>query len=86
MALDHYRHFPADITQPATDAAVVTPSDTEDLVAVPRALVVNGPVKVTTRDGTTLVLPDLGNWQWDLRVSRVFATGGTTATSIVALY
>lgn len=85
MADDPYRNFPGSNTQPATNASVVTPSDSVDLAEVPRALVVDGAVKVTTLDGDTVTLPDLGTWQWDLRVVRVH-DDGTTATNVVALY
>ncbi|HTJ56935.1 MAG TPA: hypothetical protein VL418_05140 [Devosiaceae bacterium] len=84
---DRYQTLAAGLSSPAVGAFLVTPNDATDLPEVTRALIVGpGAVQVTTKDGATLVLPDMGgNWQWDLRVSRVLATG-TTATLVVGLY
>ena len=77
------------VTSPATDAMPVTPSDTTDLAVMTKALRVaatgtGGTVRVITEAGTTRDLPIAAGEQWDVRVSRVLATG-TTATGIWAL-
>lgn len=85
MPTDRWLGAHRQITQPAEGARLITPDDDSDLDAIPRALVVNGAVRVTGMDGVTVTLPDLGTWQWDLRPVRVHATG-TAATVLVALY
>lgn len=76
------------LNSPATDAFLITPDDNADLAKVTRGLVIgtDGAVKVTTKRGTTLVLPTMPQgYIWPLRVKRVFSTGGTTATNLVGL-
>jgi hypothetical protein len=71
---------------PARTAAIVTPDDDNDLPGgVCASLVVDGAVNVTTDRDDTLILPDLGVFEWALYVRRVHATD-TTAANIVALY
>jgi hypothetical protein len=68
-------------------AAVIMPSDTTDLPTVPSGFyAAQGAVKVTTQGGETLVLPDMGGQTfWNLRVTRVLATG-TTPTALLAVW
>jgi hypothetical protein len=74
---------------PAQHAANVTPSDTVDLANNTRYLFVGGAgnIKVTTVGGETLTITGvIAGSVLPLRVKRVFATGGTTATNMVGLY
>jgi hypothetical protein len=72
---------------PADQAAVVTPNDDADLDVTCRALLIGtaGDLRVTTRGGTTLTLPNVPVGLLPLRVKRVFATS-TTADDITALW
>ncbi len=69
--------------------AAVTPSDTVDL---PNSGILYvggaGDIKITAINGGTVVLLGVpaGTWIDRIRVKRVFATGGTTATSILVAY
>jgi hypothetical protein len=74
-------------TDPAQDAAVVTPSDTADQGDV-RGLFVGGDgnVSLVTALGNTVVFTGvLGGSILPVRCTKVRSTG-TTATNIVALY
>jgi hypothetical protein len=77
------------ITEPAANAAAITPNNGADLAANTRGLYVgvSGDVKVdmvTGGTGITFVSLAAGIVH-PLQVKRVYATG-TTATSIVAVY
>ena len=77
------------LTSPAAHAAAVTPSDVADLATPARSLFIGGAgaVKVTTVGGETLTFSGLAAGSiLPVRVKRVFATGGTDATLIVALW
>ena len=85
-AVDPFSAYAPEATNPADDAFPNTPSDTTDLPVMTRALRVSltgtgGTVRVVTRAGATRDLPIAAGEQWDVRVSRVLATG-TTATGI----
>jgi hypothetical protein len=83
---DSYRS-PEDDKSPCVHGALVTPSDSTDLVRASRALYVGGAgnVQVTMFDGASppLVITNLGVGWHPIRVTRVWATN-TTATNIVA--
>nr|ASV43926.1 hypothetical protein [Hot spring virus BHS2] len=73
-----------------TAAKTVTPSDTADLPATARGLLVNGAtsvvnVAVITAQGDDVVLPLASGYAHLISVRRVKATN-TTATSVLALY
>ncbi len=71
----------------ATGGAAVTPSDSEDLAFVARALWVGGAgdVKVATANGDVLVFAGVAAGSvLPVAVKRVYATG-TTATNVLAL-
>lgn len=75
-------------TEPAHDAAAVTPSDSGQLSPVARALYIGagGDVKVTMEGGTDITFAEvLGGTILPVKATKVFATG-TTATDIIALY
>lgn len=64
--------------------AIVTPSDTEDLVNVSQWVYLEsaGTLSVTTRGGETLVTPTLSPGWHLMELNRIHATG-TTATGIM---
>jgi hypothetical protein len=75
-------------TDPADNAAAVTPNDSVDLTNVARALYIGtgGDVKITTAGGDTVTLNDVqGGSILPIRTKRVFSTG-TTASNMVAIY
>ena len=81
--VDTYDSHTASITAPPSHALVVTPSDTEDLPFVSRALYVGGAgdLRVLTQGGQDITYKGLSGTKI-LRVERIFATG-TTATDII---
>lgn len=83
---DPFVNLPVDQDDPCTHAAVVTPSDVDNLGTIPRCLLIGaaGAIKVTTRGGEAVTL-QVQAGILPLRVSRVWSTG-TTATGIVALW
>ena len=74
-------------SQPAVDAIAVTPSDSEDLAAVARALYVGttGNVRLTTHSGRTVTFTSVPVGILPVGASRVWSTG-TTASNIIALW
>lgn len=75
-------------TEPARDAAAVTPSDSAQISRVARALYVggSGDVKLVTEEGNTVTFQDIvAGSILPVKATKVFATG-TTATNIVALF
>lgn len=75
-------------TEPARDAAAVTPSDSAQISPVARALYVggSGDIKLVTQGGTTVTFQDIvAGSILPVRATKVFATD-TTATNIVALF
>jgi hypothetical protein len=87
VAQDTYPGFGGSPAAPHLNAAVVTPDDNNDLpfVAYELLLPAGGAVKLTTKGGQTLVYPSLpAGAIIRVAITRVFATGGTTATSIIA--
>ena len=77
----------ANASNPATDAASVTPDDSNDLARPCRALFIGGAgnLKVDTIDGTTITFTSVPVGVFPLQVKRVHSST-TTATNIVALY
>lgn len=77
------------VTSSARDALAVTPSDSTDLVDIPKAVYVGaaGNLVCTLVDDTTSVtfVGVQAGSILPIRPKRVFATG-TTATSLLALY
>ena len=74
-------------TEPAKNAAAVTPNDSTDLTNVARALYIGvaGDVKVDTLGGDTVTLTAVPVGILPISVTRVYATG-TAATNITALW
>lgn len=87
-ATDAFNTYCNGLDTPATRWFAITPNDSTDLAAKPRALYVGGAGNVAISNGTdasvTLVAVPAGSLL-PLRPDRVLATG-TTATSIVGLY
>lgn len=86
MAIDLFKSFSTSLSAPATRLSVITPSDTEDLTLVTRALCVgeSGLVRVQTLGGDEADLYIAAGVPFPIRVNRVMATG-TTATDIRGL-
>jgi hypothetical protein len=75
-------------TEPASSAAVVTPSDSTSLTFVTRSVFVGGAgnLNVIMRDGSTVLFTGvLAGSMLPIRVQQVLSTS-TTATNIVALW
>lgn len=74
-------------SQPAIDASLVTPSDTEDLSATARALYIGttGNVRLTTVSGRVVTFATVPVGILPVGAQRVWSTG-TTASNIVALW
>ena len=83
---DPFTSYSAGITDPATMAFAVSPSDTIDLAQITRALNVaqSGLVQVQTSGGSTATVFIAAGIAFPIRAARVLATG-TTASGIVGL-
>jgi len=81
---DTFKNHLVGLRDPIAKAEDVTPSDTDDLTLVSRAVYVGTPgtLRVTMRDGGDVTLNAGQGWH-PIRVSRIWSTG-TTATDIVA--
>lgn len=87
MTEPHY-YKPPGLTNPASRAVAVTPSDSVDLVAASRGIWVGtgGNLAVITAGGDTVTVPNVQDGTLvPIRASRVLATG-TTATGLVAMW
>lgn len=85
---DEFASYREGLSDPADNAAAVTPNDSADLTTTARALYigVGGDLKVTLIGSGTITFQSYPSGQWlPCRVSRVFASG-TTATGIVAVW
>lgn len=84
-AIDKSLGFSDTARDPVGIAEAVTPSDSEDLTYVSRALWVGteGNLSVITAGGQTVALANVNVGWHPIRVSRIRSTG-TTATDIVA--
>ena len=83
--MDKYESFGRNILEPPDDAFAITPSDTQDLAVVPRAIYVGtgGDLAVVTAAGTTVTFRNVQAGALIVqRVGRVLATG-TTAADLV---
>lgn len=77
----------ANLDDPYTSAAAVTPHDTNELDYMTRALCIGtaGALKVTMHDGTDVTFAGVPAGVIRIRVKRVFSTG-TVASNITALW
>lgn len=87
-AINKYGPKAKRIESPADDVFLVTPSDTDELTYITKAI----RIASTGTAGNVVVLTDWGNIrtipmtigeQWDISVRKILATG-TTATGIYA--
>jgi hypothetical protein len=86
-ATDTFSRFQTQASDPATNAVLITPSDSEDLATVTRAVYVGGAgdMKVTMQDSGTVLFSGIpAGTTLPIRVSRIWATT-TDATLIIAL-
>lgn len=81
-AVDRFTMMPG-ATGPITMAFAVTPSDSDELPEVTRALYIRtaGAVRVAFCNGAVFTYPYLAAGRHPIRVAKVFQTG-TTATDI----
>ena len=86
MAIDLFKSFSTSLSAPATRLIAITPSDTEDLSHVTRAVCVaeSGVLRVQTLGGDVADFYVAAGVPFPIRVTRVMATG-TTATDIRGL-
>lgn len=86
-ATDNFARQQTLTSDPATNAVLITPSDSTDLVAVTRAVYVGttGNMKVTMQDSGTVLFTGIpAGTTLPIRVSRIWSTT-TTASTIIAL-
>ena len=86
-ATDTFSRFQTQASDPATNAVLVSPNDSEDLATVTRAVYVGGAgdMKVTMQDSGTVLFSCIpADTTLPIRVSRIWATT-TDATFIIAL-
>ena len=87
-AADSFSRFQSSVISPITNAAAVTPHDTNELSYVTRALYVGtgGNVKVQMQDSGTVTFVSVPTGTTlPIRCKKVFATN-TDATDMVALW
>ena len=86
-AIDNFSRQQTLTGDPATNAVLITPNDSTDLVAVTRAVYVGtgGNMKVTMQDSGTVLFTGIPTGTTlPIRVSRIWSTT-TTASTIIAL-
>ncbi|MER2263888.1 spike base protein, RCAP_Rcc01079 family [Methylobacterium oxalidis] len=83
---DDFGSYAPGLHDPIANAAEITPSDTNDLDVVPRALLIGtaGDLKIQMLGGQTVTLKVQATL-YPIRVRRILATG-TTASNIVACW
>lgn len=86
-AIDENAYTPPLKSDPAANAASLTPSDATDLTFVTRGIMVDvaGDLSVRMLGGQTVTFAALASTIYPFRVTRVLATG-TTATGILGLW
>lgn len=84
---DLFAGRPTQLSDPASNVALITPHDTNLLAYTTRAIFwTSGTLKVLTPGASSVILPSsLAGQIVPLRVTKVFATD-TTATEIVGLW
>ena len=86
-ATDNFSRQQTLTSDPATNAVLISPNDSTDLVAVTRAVYVGttGNMKVTMQDSGTVLFTGIpAGTTLPIRVSRIWSTT-TTASTIIAL-
>ena len=87
-ATDNFSRQQTQTADPASNAVLITPSDSTDLATVTRAVYVGttGNMKVTMQDsGTVLFTGVPAGTTLPIRVTRIWSTT-TTASTILALW
>jgi hypothetical protein len=88
-AVDTFANFQGGLQTPTRNSFVITPSDTNELPFVTRAIYVGGTGDITLRladdTGSQIIKAVAVGSMLPLRVRQVFATG-TGATLLVGLY
>ena len=87
MGVDNFGTHYSTLSDPSSDAAAITPNDTDELAVYERSLYIGGAgnINVDTVDGTTVLFTGVtAGSVLPIRVKRVRATS-TTATAIVGL-
>lgn len=86
MPLDPFQGVSPAMDSPASHAAAVTPSDSANLTAIPRALLIAsaGNLKVTMAGGEVVTLPVTAGYN-PLRVLRVWSASKTCG-DVVAIW
>lgn len=85
---DPFESYADTLTGPAENAATVTPNDSTDLTTVTRALICDAAGTVTVDmlgTGTNIALPVVAGVN-PYRVTRVYSTGTTGPSVIVAVW
>lgn len=86
---DRFSHTEVALSDPASNCAIITPSNTVDLAFVSRAICVQGAagsIRIMTAGGQEITIPNVAYTQLlPIRAKRIYATG-TTATSILVLW
>ena len=85
--MDKYESFGRNITEPPDDAFAITPSDSQNLSVIPRALFIGtgGDVAVETKAGNNATFKNVqAGSMLVVRVNKVLTTG-TTASDILGL-
>lgn len=84
---DRFQGMSDSTTAPARQAFTITPSDTNAIDPLPKAIICGGAGNITLKavdSAATVTIPVFAGQQLDVRAEKVMATG-TTATNIVAL-
>ena len=84
---DHFANFTTGLDSPASSGFAISPDDSNDLVAVTRALYIGtgGTLAVTLKSGNTVTFQNLPNGALlPIRALRVLT--GTTAAGLIGLY
>ena len=81
---DYFDTRSSEVTGPLNYAETITPSDTNDLTRVTRAIWVGteGDLQVTLRSGETVTFANMYPGWHPIRATRVWATG-TTASALI---
>ncbi len=86
--MDTFSDIATTLSAPAREASAITPSDTTDILSMPRAIYVGqaGSIAAVMAGGQTVSFQNVpAGSLLPLRLQRVNATG-TTATGLVALW
>lgn len=88
VAFDTFAAYTPNLSSPAYNVVIVTPSDTDDLVNVSRFIrsELAGVIKLTTLGGQTVILKFAAGETRAIRATRIFTTGTTAAGQIESMF